>query len=328
MNRFEQIVKPSGKFLQFDFTEIRPTKIIFVPLVVIVNILLAILFNLVIYPLKLFNGIYYATNGFITPTMLAYTLLYLIIVIFLILFLAKQKARDIGIKKGKIIEGMVVTFTIWAIIQIAGLIYSLIAFGSLVFHPSLAESGLVLIFTRNIEQLVFNGPFEELVYRAFLINQVYLWYKLKSENKSKSSKVPEDKPTLNVSSISIHLPLVFSLIVTQIIFSLMHIPNRIMYVISQESYTSQDILWAAINPVGYGMLFIAGLIFALIYHRTDNIFIASGIHALINYTTLLFDMSWINHLVLWTLIALIVLFYPFLQVKLAVQSIKLKNSSN
>jgi len=97
----------------------------------------------------------------------------------------------------------------------------------------------------------------------------------------------------------------------------MHIPNRILWAVSSESYTVKEIIWATVNPLQYGILFILGLTFALLYHRTDNIFIVIGIHALFNEPNSLFFPRWIGSILIYILAIVIILFYPFFISKLS-----------
>jgi hypothetical protein len=73
------------------------------------------------------------------------------------------------------------------------------------------------------------------------------------------------------------LRFVTTLIISQIIFALVHIPNRV-YLGLGAGEIALDLL----------LLTVWGVLFTLIYLRTDNIFLVAGIHALGNAPTSLF----------------------------------------
>ncbi|BDQ03346.1 CPBP family intramembrane glutamic endopeptidase [Ignavibacterium sp.] len=98
-------------------------------------------------------------------------------------------------------------------------------------------------------QLFGNAAFEELIYRGILFLQFYLL--LKTKNNIKKS-------------------LFYSVIISQIIFALIHIPNRL--IINQVNNLGTDLM----------ILFTAGSVLTLIFIITRNLLFLIGIHALIN----------------------------------------------
>lgn len=55
---------------------------------------------------------------------------------------------------------------------------------------------------------------------------------------------------------------------------------------------------------------LLGVVFALVYLRTGNLFIAVGLHALVNAPTLLFAGSSIPAMVMLAMVALVLLIWP------------------
>ncbi|UJG43708.1 MAG: CPBP family intramembrane metalloprotease [Candidatus Heimdallarchaeum endolithica] len=300
MTSLREIIKPNKKFNLIDLDEKKAVELWIICLVVVVDLIFSVIINLVIYRFGLFSWIYNIT-GFITPTMLAYTILYLVIIGLLMIYLGKLKPKDLGFSTSKLWQGVLIVIVGWFIIQIAGVIYSLIMSGTLKFDSYMVQSSAKLIIIKNVSQWVFNAPFEEFLFREFLITQLYLQFKNKLTNDPKSVKKS----------------LTRSLIISQLIFSFMHIPNRILWVVSSESYTVKEIIWAAVNPLQYGVLIILGLTFALLYHRTDNIFIVIGIHSLFNEPNSLFFPRWIGSILIYVLAIILILFYPFFISKLS-----------
>ena len=101
-----------------------------------------------------------------------------------------------------------------------------------------------------------NALFEEIAYRGFLFPQLYLRL---------------------AGCGSARKRLGLALLISQGLFALSHIPNRI-YLGMTPSEIALDLL----------MLLGWGTIYTLIYLRTDNLFIVVGIHALGNTPTTLF----------------------------------------
>jgi len=294
MTSLREIIKPNKKFNLINLDEKKTVEFWIICLVVVIDLIFSVIINLVIYRFGIFNWIY-DISGFVTPTMLAYTILYLVIIGLLIIYLGKLKPKDLGFSTSKLWQGVLIVFVGWFIIQIAGVIYSLIMSGTLTIDSYMVQSSAKLIITKNVVQWFFNAPYEEFLFREFLLTQLYLQIK---------NRLIDDPKSVKKS-------LTRSLIISQLIFSFMHIPNRILWVVSSESYTVKEIIWAAVNPLQYGVLFILGLTFALLYHRTDNIFIVIGIHALFNEPNSLFFPKWIGSILIYVLAIIIILFYPF-----------------
>ena len=103
-----------------------------------------------------------------------------------------------------------------------------------------------------IAQFLGNALHEETIFRGFLIGQLWVAFNAKSRGSVK--------------------PLVLALVVSQVLFALCHIPNRIFVKDVYGGELIGDQL----------MLFVYGLIFASLFLVTDNLFVAVGIHALWN----------------------------------------------
>lgn len=105
----------------------------------------------------------------------------------------------------------------------------------------------IVIFGEFIGQLFGNCLFEEIAFRGFLLVQIY--------KKLKNSR----------------FKLFVSIFISQMIFALIHIPNRIISGMDFNSILQSIIL-----------VFFIGVLFSIVYLATDNIFLAIGIHLLWN----------------------------------------------
>lgn len=68
------------------------------------------------------------------------------------------------------------------------------------------------------------------------------------------------------------------LVLSQSIFALIHIPNRLL-----NGFTLLETL------PNLFIVFLLGVLFAMVYLITDNLFLAMGVHTLINMPLLIFD---------------------------------------
>jgi membrane protease YdiL (CAAX protease family) len=103
-----------------------------------------------------------------------------------------------------------------------------------------------------IAQLFGNALYEEILFRAVLLDQL----------------------ALKLQDRRVGFPL--ALVGSQTGFALLHVPNRLL-----QGYTLPGMV------EGLGLLFLMGLLFALVYHRTGNLLIAVGVHAVNNAPTML-----------------------------------------
>jgi membrane protease YdiL (CAAX protease family) len=101
-------------------------------------------------------------------------------------------------------------------------------------------------------QLFGNALYEEILFRAVLLDQLVL--KLRD----------------------CQWGFLLALVGSQTIFAVLHVPNRLL-----QGYTFAGM------AEGLGLLFLVGLLFALVYHRTGNLLIAVGVHAVNNAPTML-----------------------------------------
>ena len=112
------------------------------------------------------------------------------------------------------------------------------------------------MFGELISQLFGNALFEEIVWRGFIFVQLFLLFERRNVGRT----------------------LLKALFISQGLFALMHIPLQLVH----------------FDVSGFSLLFwllatgIAGAIFAIIYVKTGNLYIAVGFHALFNEPTQLF----------------------------------------
>jgi membrane protease YdiL (CAAX protease family) len=120
------------------------------------------------------------------------------------------------------------------------------------------SSGAAILLGTLIGQVVGNALYEEVTYRAFFFPQLYL--------------------KLRGTTSRSWTALITALLISQILFALHHLPNQLFI----QGMTLGGVALSLPFLAGYGILM------ALIYVRTHNIFICVGLHALTDAPTSLF----------------------------------------
>lgn len=210
--------------------------------------------NLVVFKSNILQPIPKLTSGLINQTLTVNIVSVIIFVFIIILKYGRLSFFDIGVKKNRLLSAIVAIFTIWIFMQLVNIIVGLILSEKPIIYNGWNKYGASEMFGSIIGQLFGNCLFEELAFRGFLLVQV-----------CKKFKGTKEK-------------LFTGLTVSQLLFALIHIPNRIL-----EGMNILEILPSLI------IVFILGLLFATVYLVTDNIFLSIGIHALWNTPLLVFD---------------------------------------
>ncbi|MCM0649146.1 CPBP family intramembrane metalloprotease [Clostridium swellfunianum] len=194
----------------------------------------------------LYNWSYNITKGLINQTLILYLLLSFIFIYLILYKSSKFRPIDIGLKKGKLKDGIIITVILFILLQVYGVVYSYFCFGELTMNEVMYKGTIVAGY--YISMIFGVAFFEEVLFRGVLIPQIFI--RLKSD-KSKNKIM------------------FMALFISQALFSVMHIPIRL---INGVGFTDLMISLASI--------FIIGIVFAFIYLLTDNLFIAIGVHAL------------------------------------------------
>lgn len=195
-----------------------------------------------------------ASGGWVSMTLLASAVIGGVQVL-IVLFAGRQRLVDVGWRRGRLAPAVLATLGLWGVMQLSICIHALLAGQALELRPAWA-AGFGIALGPLLAQLVGTALMEETVFRG------YLW------------------PQLAVRfsrHVSPGVALWIGLLVSQAVFGLLHIPIRIHGGAGPAELASM-----------VTMLFVTGLVFALVYAATRNLFVAVGAHALGNAPTLLF----------------------------------------
>lgn len=216
---------------------------------------LAAVVNLVFFAGNTFRPLASATGGLLTGSLLVNLVFLGVLVGLIVLGFGRLRFYDIGVISRHIPAGLAYTFGIWGAAQVIHLLAGLLTYGTVSFNANWANPGFMLGMV--LAQIFGNALFEEIAYRSFLFPQLYL-----------RLTGLRDLPWRRLG---------VALLVSQGLFALSHIPNRI-YLGMKPNEIALDLL----------LLLALGILYTLIYVRTDNLFIVVGIHALGNTPTTLF----------------------------------------
>lgn len=274
------------RYSPFDSNKdkIKPTGWIPILAFVIAEIIYVYIINTYIFPSRIWKSIFEATRGLVNPTLAVNLAGIVIIGIGVILIFGKLKKEDIGIRWNLLPRAVLITLVVWAVAQLIGAIISFITTGSLQLDSEWNRRGLLAMLGILIGQIIGNAFLEEIAFRGFLLPQLYFKIKCLWLNQHKWTRA------------------VIVLILSQAIFVCMHIPNRL-----GQGLTPFE--WI----VDFSSVFILGILFAFIYLRTGNLFIAIGVHAFINAPASLFISGDISKWLIAALGIVIIVFWPKIQ---------------
>jgi membrane protease YdiL (CAAX protease family) len=222
-----------------------------VSLVVVLLYLLAYQFGVVQF-LEDFGG------GLLHRTLILNVLLMLIAVCGVLVLKEKLQWKDFGLVGRKLPIAIVVGSITWVTVQIIEGFASYIYTGSIEFDPKWSTDILGLIGLL-IGMLFGTALYEEVGYRGFLLVQ----FKMKMEDITTNR-------TLQIS---------LSLIASQTLFTLLHVPWKVL----NQGWTT-----AALFDLLFS-IFMNGIIYGLLYLRTENLFFVMFVHAFGNAPTSLFN---------------------------------------
>ena len=217
---------------------------------------LSALINLVLFPSPFFNPIARITGNLIDATLQA-NLLNILLFSLIVFGWGKLRPIEVGLDWSKLRQGLSLTALIWVLTQSIILLINWIN-GDIHLDPRWSERGVTTVIGALIGQLAGNAFFEEMEYRGFYLSQFYL--KIKTQNEGDRR--------------------IWSIFAMLTLFILSHIPNRIFW-----GYTLADI------PLDFTLLFIWGLFFTAVYLVSGNLFLAIGVHALLNKPTMVTEAT-------------------------------------
>ncbi len=213
-----------------------------------------------------------ATGGLLNATLVVYLFSFAAVWLICCRF-GGLKPADFGLDRSKIVHGAGLTLALWVTVNVIHLLKTLATDQPVRFNSIWYEYGVTSVLGALIGQLAGNALFEEMIYRHLLVTQL---------------RAP-------------WLRLLVALLAVQVLFAVMHIPNRV----------SKDVPLDAL-PGHLLTLFNMGLLFAWGYLQTRNIWFVVGWHSLSNKHTLLIETAHDPHKVLYGVVYVALLVHLFM----------------
>lgn len=190
-----------------------------------------------------------ATGGLVDGTLVGCVTLQIVIVLGILIGLGRLRPKELGLDLTHLWPAVKLTFLIWLASQILQFALTPLLGKSIEINPLWGAGSWRIASSEWLGQLFGNCPFEEVLFRGFLLPQCLLlamhW-------------VPQARRWKHLA---------IALFLSQGYFALGHV----MFNLHQ--------------PEGQWLLiaqFVFGLLFAAIYLSTGNLFVAVGVHALVN----------------------------------------------
>ena len=202
-----------------------------------------------VYGPGILNGLTSLTKGLVQRALLPNLAIILIFPYGILIIYEKLKPRDLGLEGGKVLQAASIIALVILVLQISSTVMSIISYKTLTLGNLWSKVCGGTALGVLICQLFAVAVQEEIIFRGFLIPQVYL-------------RIKKDNYIVRMGLV---------LVISQGLFAIWHIPIRIFLGMSLIS-----------TIISIFTVFIIGIIFALIYIRTGNIFIVMGIHGLWN----------------------------------------------
>ncbi len=232
----------------------------------ILDIFLILFLIFMVIPFEWLIPISTATLGIINGTLIINIGLFLIIIVVYLSVLGKEKISNLGLKLRKLPVGILSLYGLYLLLNIFLLILNVIFQNPTIWWPYWVDSGNGLTYDVGnlLAQIFGNALFEETLFRGFI------WIQISKKMKNFLEKKQVQK---NIKTWS----LIVGALISNILFSLLHIPVRLLTDITG---------WELVGSLA--LLFAIGMLFTSVYFITENLFVTIGIHVLNNISFALF----------------------------------------
>jgi uncharacterized protein len=203
--------------------------------------------------LRWYTAIERSTGYLVTPTLLATAVLVAAVLIGVIRG-GRLSWSDIGWRSERLVPGLAAAVTVWLASQFVEIVACYASGDDPHIAASWTGAGWAVVVGGLLAQALGTAPAEETFYRGFLLPQI--WLKLTARPSAR---------------------LALAITLSQVVFALSHLPNLILGL--SASLDSAGIAVQVVTD------FLIGLLLAVLYLRTGNLFLVMGIHALIDAPT-------------------------------------------
>jgi membrane protease YdiL (CAAX protease family) len=211
---------------------------------------LNVLVVFVLFPAGALDVLARPTGGLISSTLFANALLLAGVVGFL-RWRGGLRAGDLGLARSGFVPALVAMILVWLGVNLLEAAWALLVHAPFQVDPGWSRLGVSHRLGAFLGQLLGNALFEEILFRAVLFQQIRL-------RLLRSGRRPATA-------------LLLGLTISQAIFALIHVPLRL-----------RTGMALAELPGELALLFALGVLLALLYRWTGNLYLVVGVHALSN----------------------------------------------
>ena len=223
------------------------------------------------------------TNYLIHPTLLVYLPLIAIVIGGIIHTFGKLSWRDMGLVREDLPLGLAVLIISWLAMQGVSALVVVSRGGTLQLPSTWASMGALFVLGDFFGQLFGNALYEEVVFRSVLMVQFVKMIRARW------------------SGLSPRSSFLIALLGSQLLFALIHVPDRLA-----SGVPLAQLVGAIILPLFFGILLV------LVYYRTGNIFVAIVLHTFINTPTMVVGTNGLGQVTALGIVLVIVIGWPYL----------------
>jgi membrane protease YdiL (CAAX protease family) len=194
-----------------------------------------------------------ATHGLVNQVLVLFLIAMATLVGGLLFGVGKLRPRDVGLLKENLVFGLAGVGGMWVLVQLVHLVSSLASGHGFAINPLWQAQGILWVVGVYLALMAGNALYEEVAYRGFLLPQLI-------------AKINGREPN-RPAGIGI------AILLSQLMFACFHIPINM----------------AGSHPaMAFGGQVLFGILLALVYLVTRNLFFTAGLHALLNGPPALF----------------------------------------
>ena len=237
--------------------------------------LLVLALNLWLFSSELLRGLTRASAGWINVN-LPFFLLMSAASLPILFAWGRLRPADVGLIRSQWKTGLAVLVALWSAIQL----FSLVAGSGFDLHPAWSDPGTGYVLGLLLAMLLGTALYEEVFFRGFLLQQLYLRFERIGSERGR---------------------LLLAILVSALVFSPWHLPTLLI----NQDLEPVALLMRLLSLLG------AGLLLALLYLRTGNLWVTMAVHALVNAPTLLFAAPVAGSMIAGTLGVVLIVIWPW-----------------